>query len=111
MRLKKNIRPFLDALQTIEKINPILFNWNGLAGYADDGNDVVGVLANDIQPFMPYAVGAAPAKLQVDGVESDLLSFDVNAVTFTLVNAVKELKKYVNSLDKRIEILETHKIN
>jgi hypothetical protein len=87
-----------------------MFNWNGLNGYANDGNDVVGIIANELEPIMPYAVGKSPGKLEIDGPESEIFNFDVNAVTFALVNSVKELNLYVIDFEKRIKALENDRL-
>ena len=36
-------------------INPVHFQYNGLGGYADDGKQHVGVLAQEVEQVAPYS--------------------------------------------------------
>ena len=48
-RIKTDIRPFTDGLNTILGINPVWYKYNGLGGFTADGKDNVGVIAQDIE--------------------------------------------------------------
>lgn len=91
LRLKKNIRPFTDGLATVEKINPVRYQYNGLAQMPKD-LDCIGVVAQEMLPVAPYTVGTFRAKMEErDEAKTDLLDFNASALTFVLINAVKEL--------------------
>jgi len=91
-RIKTDIREFTDGLNILSQINPILYQYNGLAGFAADGKDYIGVIAQDIQAVAPYTVNSYMAKLNPDDTEeTELLNFNSHALTFVLINSVKEL--------------------
>ena len=97
-RLKKDIAPFTDGLDVIEKINPIRYRYNGLAGMPRD-MEGIGVIAQEIQKVAPYTVGTFKAKLDENAEsESELYDFNSHALTFVLINAVKELDERTKGL-------------
>jgi hypothetical protein len=92
-RIKKNIRPFTDGLSVLENVNPVWYQYNGKAGFVVDGKDYVGVVAQDIEKVAPYTVNTYKAKLNAnDTGETELLNFNSHAITFVLINSVKELR-------------------
>lgn len=98
-RVKTDIRPFIDGLDVILGINPVWYKYNGKGGIEADGTEYVGVIAQDIQEVAPYTVGTYMAKLNPDDeTETELLNFNSTALTFNLINAVKELNLKVDSL-------------
>ena len=90
-RLKTNIRPFLDGLSTINALNPVAFEYNGLAGLTA-GMTGIGLLAQDAMNVIPYSVGTFSAKLNpTDAEPTQLYDLNPGALTYVLVNAVKNL--------------------
>ena len=114
-RIKTDIRPFTDGLNTILGINPVLYKYNGKGGFIADGKDYIGVIAQDIQKVAPYTVNSYYDKLNpADATSIELLNFNSGDLTFTTINAIKELNNKIEALKaenealkKRIEILET----
>ena len=101
-RVKENIRDYTTGLEAILKIEPKLYDYNGKAGFEKTKNNI-GIIAQDIQKVMPETVNAYNAKLNEDDAEdTELLSFDGHAVTFALINAVKDLKAEIEELKKQI---------
>jgi hypothetical protein len=98
-RLKKDIRPFSDGLQVLTKINPVWYQYNGLGGQPNDGKSYVGVIAQDIQPVAPYTIST----FQDGESQTEYLSYDGSAITYVLINAVKEQQQIIESLKKQIE--------
>jgi len=106
-RIKTDIRPFNDSLSVIEGINPVLYKYNGKGGFAADGKDYIGVIAQDIDKVAPYTVNTYQAKLRpTDTQETELLNFNSHALTFVLINAVKEQQKEIGELKVEIEGLK-----
>jgi hypothetical protein len=98
-RLKTDISPFKDGLALLKKVNPVNFQYNGKAGIAP-GKENVGLLAQEVAKVFPYMVDTFKAKLnESDTEETELLSLDVNALTFVLVNAVKEMDARLTKLE------------
>jgi hypothetical protein len=103
-RIKKDIRPFTDWLSVINGIDPVMYRYNGKAGFAPDGKDYIGVVAQDIEKVAPYTVSTYKAKLNAnDTNEAELLNFNSHALTFALINSVKELDSENRKQESMIE--------
>lgn len=85
-RLKKNITPIVSALDKVDSITGVEFDWNareaGLNYKHLEGHDV-GVIAQSLQEILPEAV-----KTREDGY----LAVDYSRVVPLLIQAIKELK-------------------
>jgi len=98
-RLKRNIVPFTDGLATIAQINPVSYELNGLAG-TPEGTKGISIIAQDVKDIIPYTISTYQAKLHPDdAATTDLYDFNSSALTFVLINAVKEL----NQLSLKLE--------
>ncbi len=98
-RLKKGIKPFEDGLQVLTKINPVWFQYNGMAGMPNDGQNYVGIIAQEMQAIAPYTIGT----FKDEGTNTEYLNYDANAVTYILINAVQEQQVIIDSLKKQLE--------
>lgn len=90
-RLKKNIAPITNGLQTVLQLQGVKFDWIA------DGRTSIGFIAQDIEKFLPEIVAT-----DKEGYKS--VAYD--KVTSVLVEAIKELKNENDELKKRIENLE-----
>lgn len=98
-RVKKDITEFKDGLSLITNIKPVRFRYNGLGGNTEDGKDYVGVIAQDVQSVAPYMVYSVHKKLRdTDATDTDLLMYDGSALTYILVNAIKEQQQIIDRL-------------
>ncbi len=118
-RLKKDVKPFEDGLKQVLAIEPVFFKYNGEGGLKADGKEYIGVLAQDIQKVAPYTVSNFTHKI-IESVlqegnfvptetvkgEETFLSYDGTAVTYMLVNAIKEHQKMIEEKDAKITALE-----
>lgn len=105
-RIKKNITPYEKGLADILQVNPVNFEYNGKAG-TTDGVQGISVIAQEIQPIFPEAVGVTTTKLNEDDEEpTEILNFTTHAITFALINAIKELSTKLDTLTERVEALE-----
>ncbi|MBL0357263.1 MAG: tail fiber domain-containing protein [Chitinophagaceae bacterium] len=112
-RLKQNITPYTDGLSSLLKINPVCYNYNEASGY-DTKPTYVGILAQELQQISPYMISESTVKKAPDG--SSYLQVDNSAMTYMLINAVKEqqqqkeiMQQQIDALQKRIEVLERSK--
>jgi hypothetical protein len=103
MRLKQNIQPYNDGLSALLKIKPVWYNYNQLSGF-DVTKKYVGVLAQELKEVSPYMVAESTAKKAADG--SSYLSVDNSAMTYMLINAVKEQQQQIELLKAEIELLK-----
>lgn len=112
-RLKKNINKFNDGLETLLKINPVSFEYNGKAGTEDNGESYIGLIAQDMVELAPYTVKKYEYEkvgIASDGVnindgnkKEEYLSLDNSALRYVIINAVKEQHKIIEDQQKIIE--------
>ena len=105
-RIKTNVQPYAKGLAEICQVNPITYDYNGKGGIPA-GPGGVSILAQELQPVFPECVGSYRAKLNEDDeAETDILNYNGHAITFALINAVKELNAKVEALEAKVENLE-----
>lgn len=90
-RLKQDIRDYREGLEEVNRIRPVWFRYNEKSGY-DTGKDHVGIIAQELEKIAPHMVGT----FEQDGEE--YLEVDNSAMTYMLINAVKELSEKVDAL-------------
>ncbi len=118
-RLKKNIKEFTGGLKEVLQINPVSFQYNGVAGVKDTETTFVGLIAQDVEDVAPYMVSRVKrttesrinternADYQSESVkEQEFLQLDASAIRYMLVNAIKEQQKLIEDKEKRIQKLE-----
>jgi Chaperone of endosialidase len=108
-RIKEVLRPFMDGLALLLQIEPLWYRYNGRGGMRRDLQEHVGVLAQAVEPLAPYLISRSSARLDAeDEAETDLLTYNGHAMTFILINAVKELAAQNQVLLERVSALEAH---
>jgi len=98
--LKENIVNIPNPLESLKKLNGVLFDWKksyidqrgGEDGYFVRKRDV-GVIAQEVEKVLPEAVGQRP-----DGIKA--VKYD--RLTCLLIEAVKQLQDKVESLTKKV---------
>ncbi|MEM7185707.1 MAG: tail fiber domain-containing protein [Bacteroidota bacterium] len=102
-RLKSNIQPFAQGLDQILQIDAVTYQYNSLSGF-DTEQQHVGVVAQELQKVAPYMVR------QYENEHGQFLAVDNSAMTYLLINAVKEQQQMIEQLQLQIESL-TNQIN
>lgn len=112
-RLKQNINRYRDGLDKILKINPVSYQYNETFQHLNNGETYYGIIAQDMQEIAPYMIKEEMLGQRVvedeEGNEiivepgNPYLVYDATALTYMLVNAVKELDQKVSE----IELLKT----
>ena len=106
-RVKTNIRPYETGLDKLLQIEPKVFDYNGKAGFDTKAKNNIGVIAQEIKDIMPETVKKYNAKLnEEDEEDTELYNFDSHALTFALINSVKELNAKIKNLETKIQTLE-----
>jgi hypothetical protein len=100
-RVKRNVRQFTEGLATLEKINPVWFQYNNKSGYEDTTKTYVGVIAQELEKVAPYMV----EKTKTANFD-DQRVYDSNALNYILVNSVKELSVENKKLKAENEALK-----
>lgn len=109
VRVKKDIKDFKVGLNAVLKVHPITYKYNGLADTQDDGNEFVGVIAQELEKIAPSMVQAHKRKLRPgDKEETDLKVVDPNAFTYMLINAVQEQQARIDRLERRRDPLSPY---
>lgn len=108
-RIKTGVHAFTDGLEKVLQINPVYFKYKPETGYPSD-KEYVGVIAQEIQKVAPYTVEERKVIIQNDDKTTKLpetiLTYQSNAVTYMLINAVKEQQAMITAQDRKIEELE-----
>jgi hypothetical protein len=104
-RLKKNISTFKDGLDVLQKVKPVWFEYNGEAGMPTD-KKYVGVIAQEMQKVAPYTVGEFTHS-DTTGKQTQYLDYDANALTYIIVNSVKEQQGQIEELKKENQAMKT----
>lgn len=89
-RLKDNVVTITSALEKIDKINGVEYDWDTELQHVHTGHDV-GVIAQEIESVLPEAVITRP-----DGFKA----VNYEKITPLLIQCIKELKAEVQSLKK-----------
>jgi hypothetical protein len=108
--LKKDIKPFTGGLADVLKINPVWFTYNGKAGMPNDTG--VGVIAQEIQQIAPFMVNEWEYVPQdektgeIIGNPEKYLAVNNGAMTYMLINAIKEQQQMIEEMKIIIEQLQ-----
>ena len=98
-RVKTNINPYTKGLETILAINPITYDYNGKAGFDPTTTGNIGIIAQDVLNIIPESINTYQAKLnEEDEEKTELYNFDSHALTFILINAIKQLSAEIEIL-------------
>jgi hypothetical protein len=104
-RLKKDISSFTDGLDAVRLIKPVRFSYNGLAGTPKD-RQYVGIIAQEMQKIAPYTIGRFTHQ-DSTGQQTEYLDYDAGALTYILVNAIREVDdKYTRLLAEKAETIK-----
>jgi trimeric autotransporter adhesin len=83
---KTNIKPVINALETIQKINGVSFDWK------DTGKPSYGVIAQEVESVLPEIVHTN---------ELNMKSVDYNTFIAFLVESIKDLQNQINELKNK----------
>jgi hypothetical protein len=97
-RLKEDVRELEAGLAQLRRVRPVRFRYNGRAG-TPAGQEGVGVLGQEIEKIFPEMIRQVPGGLDGEPDTENLRIYDGSALTFVLVNAVKELAAKVEQLE------------
>jgi len=97
-RVKEDVRELEAGLSELRQVRPVRFRYNGRAG-TQAGLAGVGVLGQEIETVLPETVRRVAASAAADPEFEDLRVFDPSALTYVLINAVKELAAKVDRLE------------
>lgn len=98
-RVKEDVSDLDLGLSELRQVRPVRFRYNGRAG-TPAGRAGVGVLGQEIETIVPETVQRV--NVADDPSLADLRVFDPSALTYVLINAVKELAAKVEHLEQAL---------
>ena len=98
-RLKENIAPMTGALNVVQKLNPVTYNWKV------DGSRGQGFIAHELSEVVPDCVSG-----EKDAVDSEgkpvYQGIDTSFLVATLTAAIQELKAELDSVKAELQTLK-----
>jgi hypothetical protein len=94
--IKANVTPYDRGLDAILALRPVSFRFNERSPYAADTALHYGLIAQEVEPHVPEAIGKAMH------IEEELLTIEPGHLTYVLINAVKELQAQVTALQEKV---------
>jgi hypothetical protein len=98
-RLKENVAPMQNALDTVAQLNPVTYTWKA------DGSAGQGFIAHELQAVVPDCVTGEKDAVDKDG-NPQYQGVDTSFLVATLVKAIQEQQDIITALTARIEALE-----
>jgi hypothetical protein len=89
-RLKENIAPMTGALDIVQALKPVTYNWKA------DGSESQGFIAHELQEIVPDCVTGEKDAVNEDG-SIKAQSIDTSFLVATLTAAIQELKSDLDS--------------
>lgn len=101
-RLKANIRPLNDALDTLNKLQPVEYNWrDDIFNEEKRGTPDVGFIAQDLAPVLPLVLRT----LRFPNAPEDYQGIAYEKIVPYLVKAVQELSSQLEATQKQVKSL------
>lgn len=97
--MKKNIQPLQPVLETINRLPVYSYNY---IDSKDSDHRVIGVMAQDVQPYFPELVYQRYDR----ELTKPVLALDYSGMGVLAIKAIQEQQKIIDELKKRIEELE-----
>jgi hypothetical protein len=101
-RIKTNVADYPAGLAELVQLRPRTYNYTAETG-RDTNTQHIGLIAQEAQPVMPELVSAALTaalpEVQLEEGEPPLLMLDASALTYALVNAVRELNARLTAIE------------
>ena len=101
LRLKEDIRELELGLEQLVQVRPVRFRYNGQAG-TTPGRECIGIIGQELEEIFPEMIQRVLAEPGDSAEIDDLRIYDGSALTFVLVNAVKELAAKVRTLEAQL---------
>jgi hypothetical protein len=98
-RLKENIAPMTGALDVVQALKPVTYNWKA------DGSSGQGFIAHELQEVVPDCVTGEKDAVDAEG-KPVYQGIDTSFLVATLTAAIQELKATVDAQAARISALE-----
>lgn len=98
-RLKENVTPMQNALDTVSQLNPVTYTWKA------DGSAGQGFIAHELQAIVPDCVTGEKDAVDAEG-NPQYQGVDTSFLVATLVKAIQEQQVLLMELTARVAQLE-----
>jgi hypothetical protein len=98
-RLKENVAPMQNALNTVAQLNPVTYTWKA------DGSAGQGFIAHELQAVVPDCVTGEKDAVDADG-NPQYQGVDTSFLVATLVKALQEQQALITAFETRLAALE-----
>lgn len=102
---KRNIRPYTHGMELISRLQPKYFKYNGYAGTPNDGQEHVGLIAQEIEQEAPQMIKRIRRRFRMhpdsDEQEQEVLVSNSNEVQYAVINALKQHEARINALERQ----------
>jgi len=98
-RLKENIAPMQNALNVVQQLKPVTYNWKV------DGSDGQGFIAHELQAVVPDCVTGEKDAVDAEG-NPVYQGIDTSFLVATLTAAIQEQQTLIKDLTTRLTALE-----
>jgi len=98
--MKKNIRPLAPVLETIRQLPVYSYNY---LDSKDDDHRVIGLMAQDVQPYFPELVYQRYDR----EVTKHVLTMDYSGLGVLAIKAIQEQQKIIDDLKKQVDAAKT----
>lgn len=105
-RVKEDVKDLDLGLAELRQVRPVRYRYNGRAG-TPAGKAGVGILGQEIESIVPETIQRVQTSLENEPELEDLRVFDPSALTYVLINAVKELAAKVEFLEQALSAART----
>ncbi len=97
LRVKRDIEPFTEGLETILKLRPIAYTYNG-EDQTPEGYRSVGLIAQEVAEVVPSFIRRAPGRIA--GRQTEVFGLNTGDLTWMMVNAFREINERLIRLEK-----------
>jgi Chaperone of endosialidase len=101
-RLKENVKPFVNALDSVSKLKPVTYTW------IDDGASANGFIAHELQEVCPDAVIGIKDEIDDEG-KPKYQAIDQSKIVALLTAAIQEQQVMIEELKAKVAALEATK--
>jgi hypothetical protein len=98
-RLKENIAPMQGALNVVQQLKPVTYNWKA------DGSSGQGFIAHELQAVVPDCVTGEKDAVDSEG-KPKYQGIDTSFLVATLTAAIQELKAELDSVKAELQTLK-----
>jgi hypothetical protein len=97
--IKSDVQPYGRGLDAIMALEPVAYRYNEKSPFYNSSDPVrYGLVADQVRPHVPEAVGTYSHKFADKEKGVDLATLDPTHLVYVLINAVKDLKAEVDAL-------------